>query len=124
MLDLPSQSRSAALSACHKSVLMGGLNCFGCRWLAHRVYPPIGGSPARGTRPSAHVRSGAKRPIKASLFDHLVGAGEQRGRHFEAERPRRDQVHNEIEFSRLLNREIARLRPAQDLVDIVGGAPK
>jgi hypothetical protein len=46
----------------------------------------------------------------AASFDHLVGAGEQRRRHVEAERLRRDQIQDEIEFGRLLDRR-ARLRP-------------
>src|SRR5262249_19217111 len=45
-------------------------------------------------------------------FDHLVGAGKQRGRHGDAERPCRDQVNGEIEFGRLLNRQVGRLRAA------------
>jgi hypothetical protein len=57
-------------------------------------------------------------------IDHLVGAGEQRRRHVEAERFRGRQVHDQIEFGRLLDREVARLCPAQNLVDIVGGPPE
>ena len=34
----------------------------------------------------------------ASLFDHLVGAGEQSRRDFEAERPGRLQVYDELEW--------------------------
>jgi hypothetical protein len=58
----------------------------------------------------------------ATLFDHVVGAGEQRGRHREAERLGGGQVDHEIELGRLLDRDIGRLGPAQNLVDIVGGA--
>ena len=55
-------------------------------------------------------------------FDHLVGAGEQRRRHVEAERLRHDQVNDEVELGRLLDRKIGGLRPA-NLVDQVAGAP-
>src|SRR5262249_43773269 len=42
-------------------------------------------------------------------FDHLVGAGEQRRRHFEAERHRGRQVDHEVELRRLHDRQIGRL---------------
>ena len=58
-----------------------------------------------------------------SLFNHLVGAGEQRRRHVEAERLRHDQVNDEVELGRLLDRKIGGLRPPQNLVDQVAGAP-
>ena len=39
-----------------------------------------------------------------------------------AERLRGDQVEDQIEFGRLLDRDADRLRPAQKLVDNIGGA--
>jgi len=57
-----------------------------------------------------------------SSFDHLVGAGEQRRRHPEIERLCSDQVDDQFELRGLLDRQIARLRPAQNLVDVLGRA--
>src|SRR5215470_16137165 len=60
----------------------------------------------------------------ASLFDHLVGTGEQRGQHFEAKRLRGFEINHQLEFGWLLDWEVGRLRPAQYLVDNVSGAPE
>src|SRR6516164_1450841 len=56
-------------------------------------------------------------------FDHLVGAGEQRWWNFEAERLGGRQIDNEIKPGRLLDWNVAWLRTAQNLVDIIGCAP-
>jgi hypothetical protein len=60
--------------------------------------------------------------IRAASLDHLVGAREQDRRDIEAQSLRRDQVHDEIEFGRLLDRDVRRLRTSQNFVDIIGGA--
>jgi hypothetical protein len=43
---------------------------------------------------------------KPCLFDHLVGAAEQRGWHGEAKRLGRFEIDNEFDFRRLLHREV------------------
>jgi hypothetical protein len=59
-----------------------------------------------------------------SSFDHLVGAGEHRGRNFEAEGLRGRQIDDEIKLGRLLDWQVGRLCPAQNLVDKIGSAPE
>ena len=51
-------------------------------------------------------------PARADLFDHLVGAGEQRWWHFQTYRLGGRQVDDEVEHGRLLDREFTRFRPA------------
>src|SRR5262249_44395913 len=61
--------------------------------------------------------------VRVSL-DHLVGAQKERLPNGQTERLGCGQIDDEIEFGRLLDRKLARLRAAQNLVDIIGGAPK
>ena len=59
---------------------------------------------------------------RPQLFDHLVGAGEQRGGYIGAERLA---VFRLITSSyRRLHRQGGGLRPSQDAIDVGGGAPK
>src|SRR5262245_11477055 len=62
-------------------------------------------------------------PSLVSLFDHLVGAGEQGGRHRQTERLSCDQIDDQIEFGWLLDRNVGRFRPAQNLIDMLACAP-
>jgi hypothetical protein len=61
---------------------------------------------------------------KGRSLDHLVGAKQDRLRHRKAERLGGLEVYDHLELGRKLHREIARLRAAQDAIDIGGGTTK
>src|SRR6478736_1148338 len=69
---------------------------------------------------SANSRHNAAQQM---LFDHLVGAGEQRWRHVEAERLGGLEVDHQLELDRGLDRKLARLRLLEDAVGIGRRAP-
>jgi hypothetical protein len=50
---------------------------------------------------------------QSPLFDHLVGAGEQRRRHFEAKRAGSRQIDDKFELGRLQDWQIGRLGPLE-----------
>jgi hypothetical protein len=58
----------------------------------------------------------------SALFDHLVGADKQRGRHSEAKRFGSLQVDHQIEFGRLLYRQIGGLGAFENPVNVVARA--
>jgi hypothetical protein len=80
------------------------------------AYPPITAlkrtCPRVAFVPLPVVSSRSRR----KLFDHLVGAGEQRRGQGEGEGFRRLQVDQQFEFSGLINRNVARLRTFEDFV--------
>src|SRR5262245_53571977 len=70
--------------------------------------------------PSARMSCG----LCHASFDHLVGAQQKRLKDREVERLGSSEINNEIEFARLLDRNITRFCPAQNLVDKIGGPPE
>jgi len=74
-------------------------------------------------RPTAVVRlilaRRQNRSFISRLFDHLVGAGEDRLRHGEAERLCGLEVNDQLNFRGLLNRKIGWLRASQNPTNIV-----
>src|SRR5262249_36952771 len=75
---------------------------------------------------SANVRFVPKADIcgaaNCSLFDHLVGRGEQRRRNSHAKGLCTFEIKCEHKFSRLLDRKISRFLALQNSIDIIGGA--
>ena len=71
---------------------------------------------------SGHAAAAPPRRVMNSRrhgsFDHLVGDGEQRGRHVDAERPGRLQVDDELELGRLQHRQVGRLLALEDAAGI------
>jgi hypothetical protein len=51
-------------------------------------------------------------------FDHLVGAGEDRGRYGEVERLGGFQIDEEFELGRQLRRQVGRHRPFEDSIGV------
>src|SRR6516162_6686559 len=68
--------------------------------------------------------SDAARGPSTPSFNHLVGAQQERLRDRQAERLGGGQVDDEIELGGLLDRDVTRLRSAQNLVNIISGAPE
>src|SRR6516164_2753996 len=79
---------------------------------------------------AAPCRKGTRRPRPRSpecmrpnsSFDDLVGAGEDRWRDRQAGLLRCLQVDHQLEFGRLLDRQVSWTFAPQDLVDVSGGA--
>jgi hypothetical protein len=109
-----------------------------CRWLGRVLINHDGGSDVNfrfsplcglqvGHHPRSkkcHFRTHASQQDERSCtaIRSPRRRGQKRRRHVEAERLRHDQVNEEVELGRLLDRKIGGLRPPQNLVDQVAGA--
>jgi hypothetical protein len=86
----------------------------------------------QGAAVAASVASGAEASVALGAawgnpfnsLDYHVGAGEQSWRHLKAERLGGFEVDDKLEFRRLFDRDVGRLRTAQNLVHIVCRAPE
>ena len=58
------------------------------------------------------------------LFDHLVGTGEQRRRHCEAESLSSLEIDNQFEFGRRLHGQLGRILALENSIHIFRRAPK
>ena len=72
----------------------------------------------------AALRICANRRHAEVLFDHLVGAGEQRCLDGEAERPGGLEIDHQLVLGRRLHRQVGGLLALEDAVDVTGGTPK
>jgi len=72
---------------------------------------------------SAHL-TGLKmiRITRGGSFDHLVGEREQPVRNLEAERLGGLEIDHQLVFGRRLHRQVGRLRPPEDAINIAGRA--
>ena len=59
----------------------------------------------------------------ASLFDHLVGSREHRGRHGKAERLGSLEIDHKVKLGGLLDRQVGGLTTLQDFMHVEGAAP-
>jgi hypothetical protein len=107
----PSASQPTAASIREKVVTRGESSCG--HFMAIRFGAPRS---ERAVRDGPFLTQRRHSCIAANCpsFDHLVGAGEQRGRHGEAERFRRLEIDDQFQPGALLNRDVSRLCTLED----------
>ena len=80
----------------------------------------------RSIRDNVDLRGGhpTTRSRRGPLFDHFVGAQQNRLRHGEPERLGGLGVNSHLKFDRHLNRQVGRLCATENAIHIGRGAPK
>src|SRR5215204_3634250 len=82
-------------------------------------FPSPGEPPTR--RPRWRRRGSGLNQVGGSL-DHLVGTQQEVRTDRQAERSRRLEIDDKLEFHRLLDRQVGGLRPVDDLFHVAGEA--
>src|SRR5215470_3213535 len=96
----------------------------GSRWIRWRISGLTwSGAPATRRTWAGGGWAGLERLDGIPLLDHLISAGQERRRNGQAERLGSLEVDHQLEFPRLLHRQVARLSALQNSVDIDGGTP-
>src|SRR5260370_40442320 len=80
--------------------------------------------PRKRTQLGHHAMSEKCQQRKSESFDHLVGARQQGGRYRQSERLGGLHIDDELETSRLLDRQVCGLSAFEDLVDVHGSLSK
>jgi hypothetical protein len=77
--------------------------------------------PVRSACPQSANRVQSAPQKTAPLFDHLVGAGEERRRHGEAKLLRSLEIDHQLVFGRRLHRQVGWLLTLEDAVNVASG---